>query len=207
MYEYATVSASSYDSSSLAGKLTAKSAEGWELVSIVPTGGDVTAFLRRETTLEELEAEAAAAEAAAAEAVAAEVTVADVSAAETADAASSAAQTAAETAAIAATHEVETAPQAEPVSEPAGWAVAPAAAAAPDATPSGIDTTQAMAPIDSPSSGAPEAATSATAPVVNVPAGWYADPSGRYELRYWDGQQWTEHVARGGQQYTDPPVA
>jgi hypothetical protein len=40
-----------------------------------------------------------------------------------------------------------------------------------------------------------------------VPAGWYADPAGRYELRYWDGSQWTEHVSRAGQQYTDPPVA
>ena len=27
-----------------------------------------------------------------------------------------------------------------------------------------------------------------------APAGWYADPSSRYELRYWDGSQWTEHV-------------
>jgi hypothetical protein len=40
-----------------------------------------------------------------------------------------------------------------------------------------------------------------------APAGWYADPSGRYELRYWDGGTWTEHVSRAGQQYTDPPVA
>ena len=40
-----------------------------------------------------------------------------------------------------------------------------------------------------------------------APAGWYADPSSRYELRYWDGNQWTEHVSRAGQQYTDPPVA
>ena len=40
-----------------------------------------------------------------------------------------------------------------------------------------------------------------------VPAGWYADPSGRFELRYWDGSAWTEHVSRAGQQYTDPPVA
>ena len=40
-----------------------------------------------------------------------------------------------------------------------------------------------------------------------APAGWYADPSSRYELRYWDGTQWTEHVSRGGQQFTDPPVA
>lgn len=40
-----------------------------------------------------------------------------------------------------------------------------------------------------------------------VAAGWYADPAGRYELRYWDGTAWTEHVSRGGQQATDPPVA
>jgi hypothetical protein len=40
-----------------------------------------------------------------------------------------------------------------------------------------------------------------------VPAGWYADPSGRFELRYWDGTAWTEHVSRAGQQFTDPPVA
>jgi hypothetical protein len=40
-----------------------------------------------------------------------------------------------------------------------------------------------------------------------TPAGWYPDPSGRFEMRYWDGTAWTEHVARGGQQFTDPPVA
>jgi hypothetical protein len=26
-------------------------------------------------------------------------------------------------------------------------------------------------------------------------------------LRYWDGDKWTEYVSRGGQQFTDPPVA
>ena len=54
-------------------------------------------------------------------------------------------------------------------------------------------------------------AQQATAPAAqttpSVPAGWYADPAGRYELRYWDGSAWTEHVSRAGQQYTDPPVA
>jgi hypothetical protein len=40
----------------------------------------------------------------------------------------------------------------------------------------------------------------------HVPAGWYADPAGRFELRYWDGIQWSEHVSRGGQGYIDPPV-
>jgi hypothetical protein len=37
-----------------------------------------------------------------------------------------------------------------------------------------------------------------------APAGWHADPTGRYELRYWDGQRWTEHVSRGGVPATDP---
>jgi len=40
-----------------------------------------------------------------------------------------------------------------------------------------------------------------------VPAASYKDPSGRFEMRYWNGTAWTEHVARGGQQFTDPPVA
>ncbi|MEL0283547.1 MAG: DUF2510 domain-containing protein, partial [Ilumatobacter sp.] len=53
----------------------------------------------------------------------------------------------------------------------------------------------------------PEPATTSTAATPAVPSGWYADPSGRFELRYWDGDQWTEHVSRGGQQSTDPPVA
>ncbi|HAP78395.1 MAG TPA: hypothetical protein DCR14_20220 [Acidimicrobiaceae bacterium] len=40
-----------------------------------------------------------------------------------------------------------------------------------------------------------------------MPAGWYADPAVRFEMRYWDGGTWTEHVSRAGQQFTDPPVA
>lgn len=35
-------------------------------------------------------------------------------------------------------------------------------------------------------------------------AGWFPDPSGRHEHRYWDGRAWTEHVASGGQQRSDP---
>ena len=30
----------------------------------------------------------------------------------------------------------------------------------------------------------------------DIPAGWYPDPSGRFEVRYWNGQAWTEHTAR-----------
>ena len=35
------------------------------------------------------------------------------------------------------------------------------------------------------------------------PAAWYADPYSRYELRYWNGEEWTKHVARGGRQFAD----
>jgi uncharacterized protein YxjI len=38
------------------------------------------------------------------------------------------------------------------------------------------------------------------------PAGWYADPLGRHQLRYYDGSQWTEHVSSNGQTSVDPPV-
>jgi len=52
----------------------------------------------------------------------------------------------------------------------------------------------------------PAATTTATSSTA-APAAWYPDPSKRFELRYWDGAEWTEHVARGGQQFTDQPVA
>ena len=39
----------------------------------------------------------------------------------------------------------------------------------------------------------------------SAPAGWYADPMGRHEKRYYDGQQWTEHVASHGRQSVDAP--
>jgi hypothetical protein len=37
-----------------------------------------------------------------------------------------------------------------------------------------------------------------------VPAGWFADPSRHHELRYWDGQRWTDHVVDHGVQAVDP---
>jgi hypothetical protein len=41
--------------------------------------------------------------------------------------------------------------------------------------------------------------------VPSVPANWYKDPSGRFEMRYWNGSAWTEHVATAGKQSIDPP--
>ena len=93
----------------------------------------------------------------------------------------------------------------EVVSEPAGWAVSPEA----EVITSSYEPTV-VSPVVEPAPYVYEPAPApapAPAPVVTVPAGWYADPAGRFELRYWDGLAWTEHVARGGQQYTDPPVA
>lgn len=49
------------------------------------------------------------------------------------------------------------------------------------------------------------APTTATGATPSVPADWYKDPSGRFELRYWNGTAWTEHVATGGTQSTDAP--
>ncbi|HEY8524168.1 MAG TPA: phospholipid scramblase-related protein [Acidimicrobiales bacterium] len=38
------------------------------------------------------------------------------------------------------------------------------------------------------------------------PQGWYPDPFGRHETRWWDGTRWTEHVASHGRQAIDPPT-
>ena len=35
-------------------------------------------------------------------------------------------------------------------------------------------------------------------------AGWYRDPTGRYSIRYWDGQQWTATDNSGGANGQDP---
>ena len=140
-FEYITVTASTFDAAALASKLTAHSAQGWELVTIVASGSELTAFCRRAATGE---------------------------------------------VPVTTTHPT---PQAVSTPEPAST-TAPMTAASPvTASP------------------ATPAATPTPAPASATPAGWYADPSGRYELRYWDGGAWTEHVARNGQQFTDPPVA
>ena len=49
MYEFDSVSVSTFEASTLTAKLTEKSSEGWDVVAIVPSGNDITAFLRRST--------------------------------------------------------------------------------------------------------------------------------------------------------------
>lgn len=42
------------------------------------------------------------------------------------------------------------------------------------------------------------------APTAGPAAGWYPDPSGRFEHRWHDGQRWTANVVTQSQQYHDP---
>jgi len=41
-------------------------------------------------------------------------------------------------------------------------------------------------------------------PLPPPPRSWLPDPSGRHELRYWDGTKFTEHVADAGKISVDP---
>jgi hypothetical protein len=145
MPEFTAVS--SADPSALVNELNAHAAIGWEVVSVVESGGKVHAIMRREGS--------PAAAAASAEAAAP----------------------------VAAAAPAEVVAPAEPV------AVTP------------IETAQPVA------AAAASNPSNATVAITHTPAGWYPDPSGRFEMRYWDGLAWTEHVSRQGQQYTDPPTA
>jgi len=88
-------------------------------------------------------------------------------------------------------------PVAEPVAPRAETPVAPSTAATvTSSVPASVSSTE-------PSTPAPASEPS----VPEVPANWYKDPSGRFELRYWNGTAWTEHVATGGRQSVDPPKA
>ena len=205
MSEFSSVSASSYDVEGLVAKLNERAADGWDVVSVVSTGGEVAAILRRESNGSSSSMAGAVAASAPVAAVASVVEAAPV---------------------------VEDVPS--PVSEPAGWGAEPEPAPAVTYEPNPAvtyepnpavpyeptpqpavsyeptpvaryESTAAVSPIEvaTPQPAAPVN----PAPVVTTPAGWYPDPSGRFEMRYWDGTAWTEHVSRQGQQFTDPPVA
>ena len=158
MFEYASVSASAYDTTALVGKINEQASAGWEVVSIVATGGDVTAFLKREA-------------------------VEDIAAESPTDG--------------------EVVEVVDVVPEPSGWAEEPVPEPVDDVIPPESVTTSDTSFIEASSTPEPVAA----APVSSVPAGWHPDPSKRYEMRYWDGEKWTDYVSSQGQTYTDPPVA
>ncbi|MGA0957544.1 MAG: DUF2510 domain-containing protein [Ilumatobacteraceae bacterium] len=50
MKEFVSIKVSSFDHDALATSLTAKSADGWSVVSIVSINSDIVAYLSRETT-------------------------------------------------------------------------------------------------------------------------------------------------------------
>jgi hypothetical protein len=79
----------------------------------------------------------------------------------------------------------------------------------PTASPTPVSPNPTPTPVSQPAATTASSTASTTSSVgdATAPAAWYPDPSGRFELRYWNGSAWTEHVSRNGQQFTDPPVA
>jgi hypothetical protein len=219
MQEFSSISVSQYEAGSLAGQLTEQSRDGWSVVSIVSTGSTVTAYLSREATSD---AEAPAVVTAPEPAAEPAIEMVPEPAAEPAiemvpePAAEPAIEMMPDTTPDVASAMPDITP--EPVAEAAGWAASSDITPTP-AEPTLPSSTAAITPEPAAAEPAPEpAAEPAVEPVAaepaveasaagGAPAGWYADPSSRFELRYWDGGQWTEHVSRAGQQYTDPPVA
>ncbi len=41
--------------------------------------------------------------------------------------------------------------------------------------------------------------------VTGVAPGWFTDPFGKHDQRYWSGTEWTEHVDDDGTPGVDPP--
>jgi hypothetical protein len=160
MFEYASVSASAYDTTSLVAKINEQASSGWEVVAIVATGGDVTAFMKRDATDDS--------------------------------------STNGDTAAVA---------EIAAVSEPSGWGAEPTPEPEPVSEEVVPETIAASDTAFIEATTVEPAPASPVAPVSSVPAGWHPDPSKRYEMRYWDGEKWTEYVSSQGQTYTDPPVA
>jgi hypothetical protein len=211
MQEFSSVTASSYDAESLAPMLNDKAADGWSVVSIVAAGTNIVAYLQREAgdhtgtaapAAEEVLVEESTHDAPSDETPADE-TPADETPADEGPAADDAPFV---PAAVAAADETPA-----PVDEPAGWATAPddqtTEAPATEVPAEEASIAELAAQVSEPEPEPEPAAETTPAAESAVPAGWYADPSGRFELRYWDGTAWTEHVSRAGQQFTDPPVA
>jgi hypothetical protein len=53
-------------------------------------------------------------------------------------------------------------------------------------------------------SASPRAPTASPAAPPNMQAGWYPDPAGRHQYRYWDGGLWSDDVADNGITARDP---
>jgi len=211
MYEFDAVSVSSFEAASLATTLTEKSADGWAVVAIVPAGSDVVAYLRRSTG-----ADAAAEDVEVVEEGTDTVTpepdpvvdtpAADTSTTDNGNDAGAVGWAAASNAAASPSNDNPWSSGASGSGASSGWGTQASQAGQASQASSNAPASQ-TASSGSWGGSSPHAAAATPAPTPQVPAGWYADPAGRFELRYWDGGAWTEHVSRAGQQYTDPPVA
>jgi hypothetical protein len=98
---------------------------------------------------------------------------------------------------------VDPEPEPEPVAE-ATTAETPAAAVAPAAAFGGQETITPRAPMAPGADMRPGMAQPAPPTAPQVPAQWAPDPSGRHHHRWWDGNQWTGHVADNGVSSFDP---
>ncbi len=80
---------------------------------------------------------------------------------------------------------------------------AQAIAAALVAAASDLTTRADPSALDAPNVPAVEAPSAGSPPP--PPPAWRTDPTGRHEVRYWDGERWTEHVSDQGVQSIDVP--
>ena len=195
MYEFDSVSVSAFEAAELAAILTEKSAEGWDVAGIVTAGSDVVAYLRRASGADSAKED-------------------DTTEVESTEASQPISTLSAETEpASAEPVAVGTSSASDLLSTGTGASTAPDTGATGWGSTTGTSSAATgWGTSDSGGAGswggsAQQAPAPAAQTTPSVPAGWYADPAGRYELRYWDGGAWTEHVSRAGQQYTDPPVA
>ena len=210
MYDFESVSVSSYEAGSLAATLTEKSAEGWDVVAIVPAGSDVVAYLRRAS--DEDGETSGSTDAQITDGTSNTIALAESTNDSAADLLTPTSVSSEPAVPETAASDTDiTSPTSTPSSSETGgtgWGASDdtaAGAAALGAAASGANAGGWSSGSDSSWSGSAQQAATPATPA--VPAGWYADPAGRFELRYWDGSAWTEHVSRQGQQYTDPPVA
>ena len=204
MYDFESVSVSSFEAASLAATLTEKSADGWDVVAIVPAGSDVVAYLRRSSATDSAAEGAEHITDGTSNTIQFAESTTDSTAAELLTPTSVSSEPAATTEDITSpTSTAATSTAAASETGGTGWGAGTETSTSETAGgwTSGAESSE------SSSSWGGSAQQAATPATPSVPAGWYADPAGRFELRYWDGAAWTEHVSRAGQQYTDPPVA
>ena len=90
-------------------------------------------------------------------------------------------------------------PRQGPGSQGYGWGSGPASGPHGDANSASFTPTEVVAPPK------PDAETPAGG--YKIPPGWFPDPTGRFDQRYWSGTTWTEHVTKDGVPSSDAPPA